>query len=127
MTCNLGKPHGYLLQHCRSTRLPLWRDELTEILRMSTDTQLRCHLACHGLHLHQVGGDCIARLSLSGSPSSTAMSKTMKAVKVVGINHAEVQEVAVPEPQDLEVLVKIQATALNPIDWYGVARSVLLT
>lgn len=44
-------------------------------------------------------------------------SKTMNAVKIVGIDHAEVQEVPIPEPQSHEVLVKIRCVALNPVDW----------
>lgn len=43
--------------------------------------------------------------------------KTMKAVKVVGADHAEIQNVPVPQPQDHEVLVKVHCVALNPLDW----------
>lgn len=44
-------------------------------------------------------------------------SKTMKAVKVLGINHAEVQDVPLPELQAHEILVKVHCVALNPLDW----------
>lgn len=49
--------------------------------------------------------------------SSTMAQKTMKAIKVLGINDAKIQDVPVPEPQSHEVLVKVSAVAINPIDW----------
>lgn len=44
--------------------------------------------------------------------------KTMKAVKVLGLNKAEIQDVPVPEARDNQVLVKVSCTAINPLDWY---------
>lgn len=55
----------------------------------------------------------------------TMVPKTMKAVKVVGADHAEVQEVPVPELQGHEVLVKISVVALNPVDWQVVRTPIL--
>jgi NADPH:quinone reductase-like Zn-dependent oxidoreductase len=44
---------------------------------------------------------------------------TMKALKVVSAGKAEVQEVPVPKLRDDYVLVKVNAVALNPTDWYA--------
>jgi NADPH:quinone reductase-like Zn-dependent oxidoreductase len=43
----------------------------------------------------------------------------MKALKVVSAGKAEVQEVYVPKLRDDYVLVKVNAVALNPTDWYA--------
>ena len=42
----------------------------------------------------------------------------MKAVKILGADKAEIQDVPIPEPGENEVLVKVGHVALNPIDWY---------
>ena len=42
----------------------------------------------------------------------------MKAVKILGADKAEIQDVPIPEPGENEVLVKVGYVALNPIDWY---------
>lgn len=41
----------------------------------------------------------------------------MKAIKVVKLGHAEVQEVAIPTIYPDYILVKVEAVALNPADW----------
>jgi NADPH:quinone reductase-like Zn-dependent oxidoreductase len=41
----------------------------------------------------------------------------MKAIKVVNLCHAEIQEVAKPSIYPDYVLVKVKAVALNPADW----------
>ena len=41
----------------------------------------------------------------------------MKAIKVVELGFAEVQEVAIPTTYPDYVLVKVEAVALNPADW----------
>jgi NADPH:quinone reductase-like Zn-dependent oxidoreductase len=48
------------------------------------------------------------------------LPKTMKAIKNVGVGKAEIQEVSVPKMRDDYVLVKVNAVALNPTDWYVV-------
>lgn len=47
----------------------------------------------------------------------TELSRTMKAIKVVGIGKAEVQDVPLPKMRDDYILVKVHAVALNPTDW----------
>lgn len=42
----------------------------------------------------------------------------MKAIKVVGYQKAEIQDVPVPKLRDDYVLVKVKSVALNPTDWY---------
>ena len=49
----------------------------------------------------------------------------MKAIKVVGPGKAEIQEVPVPKLRDDYILVKVNAVALNPTDWYGIFREPL--
>jgi NADPH:quinone reductase-like Zn-dependent oxidoreductase len=41
----------------------------------------------------------------------------MKAIKVVKLGHAQVQEVVIPRICPDYVLVKVEAVALNPADW----------
>ena len=47
----------------------------------------------------------------------TELPRAMKAIKVVDIGKAEVQEVPLPKMRDDYVLVKVHAVALNPTDW----------
>lgn len=47
-----------------------------------------------------------------------AMPQTMKAIKVVELGKAEVQDVAVPQVKDDWILVKTKYVALNPTDWW---------
>jgi NADPH:quinone reductase-like Zn-dependent oxidoreductase len=47
----------------------------------------------------------------------TELSQTMKAIKVVDIGKAEVQDVPLPKMRDDYVLVQVHAVALNPTDW----------
>jgi NADPH:quinone reductase-like Zn-dependent oxidoreductase len=47
----------------------------------------------------------------------TELPRTMKAIKVVGIGKAEVQDVPLPKMRDDYILVKVHAVALNPTDW----------
>lgn len=42
----------------------------------------------------------------------------MKALKCTGVEQAEVQSVPLPELRDTYVLVKVNAVALNPTDWF---------
>jgi NADPH:quinone reductase-like Zn-dependent oxidoreductase len=42
---------------------------------------------------------------------------TMKALKLVDVGKAEVQDVPLPKLRDTYVLVKVKAVALNPSDW----------
>ena len=41
----------------------------------------------------------------------------MKAIKVVHLGHAEVQEVPIPSIYPDYILVKVESVALNPADW----------
>jgi NADPH:quinone reductase-like Zn-dependent oxidoreductase len=41
----------------------------------------------------------------------------MKAIKVLKLGHAEVQEVAIPRIYPDYILVRVEAVALNPADW----------
>jgi NADPH:quinone reductase-like Zn-dependent oxidoreductase len=41
----------------------------------------------------------------------------MKAIKVVKLGHAGIQEVTIPNIYPDYVLVKVEAVALNPADW----------
>lgn len=43
---------------------------------------------------------------------------TMKALKIVDGNKAELREVPLPKLRDDYVLCKVTAVALNPTDWY---------
>ena len=43
---------------------------------------------------------------------------TMKAIKTVEGHKAELQDVPLPKLRDDYVLVKVNAVALNPTDWY---------
>lgn len=49
--------------------------------------------------------------------SMSELPRTMKAIKVVGIDKAEVQDVPLPKMRDDYILVKVHAVALNPTDW----------
>lgn len=60
----------------------------------------------------------IAAVVLASQRSSMAqLPRTMKAIKIVGIGEAEVQDVPLPEMRDDYILVKVHAVALNPTDW----------
>ena len=41
----------------------------------------------------------------------------MKAIKVVGLKEAEIQEVPLPKLRDDYVLCKVNQVAVNPTDW----------
>jgi NADPH:quinone reductase-like Zn-dependent oxidoreductase len=45
-------------------------------------------------------------------------SKTMQAIKIVSVGKAEIQTVPLPELLDHYILVKVNAVAINPTDWY---------
>ena len=45
----------------------------------------------------------------------------MKAIKIVALGKADIQDVPVPEPKDHYVQVKVSAIALNPTDWWVVS------
>jgi len=45
--------------------------------------------------------------------------ETMKAIKIVSAGKAEIQTVSLPELQDHYILVKVNAVAINPTDWYA--------
>lgn len=47
------------------------------------------------------------------------LPKTMKAIKVVDVGNAQIQDVPLPQLRDDYVLVKVHAVALNPTDWYA--------
>jgi hypothetical protein len=50
-------------------------------------------------------------------PSMSDLPRTMKAIKVVGIGKAEVQDVPLPKMREDYILVKIHAVTLNSTDW----------
>jgi NADPH:quinone reductase-like Zn-dependent oxidoreductase len=43
----------------------------------------------------------------------------MQAIKIVSVGSAEIQTVPLPDLQDQYILVKVNAVAINPTDWYG--------
>lgn len=45
-------------------------------------------------------------------------SETMQAIKIASVGKAEIQTVPLPELLDHYVLVKVNAVAINPTDWY---------
>jgi NADPH:quinone reductase-like Zn-dependent oxidoreductase len=45
-------------------------------------------------------------------------SETMQAIKIVSVGKAEIQTVPLPKLLDHYVLVKVNAVAINPTDWY---------
>ncbi|MCJ1434762.1 hypothetical protein MMC27_004132 [Xylographa pallens] len=49
--------------------------------------------------------------------TTTTMTKTMRAIKVVGLKEAEIQEVPLPKLRDDYVLCKVNQMAVNPTDW----------
>lgn len=60
----------------------------------------------------------IAAVALASQRFSMAeLPRTMKAIKIVGIGKAEVQDVPLPRMRDDYILVKVHAVALNPTDW----------
>lgn len=52
------------------------------------------------------------------SKSINMASETMQAIKIVSVGKAEIQTVPLPELLDHYVLVKVNAVAINPTDWY---------
>lgn len=48
----------------------------------------------------------------------------MKAIKIVSAGKAEIQDVAQPELLEDRVLVKVNAVALNPTDWWVAKTSI---
>lgn len=60
----------------------------------------------------------IAAVVLASQQFSMAeLPRTMKAIKIVGVGKAEVQDVFLPRMRDDYILVKVHAVALNPTDW----------
>lgn len=47
--------------------------------------------------------------------------ETMQAIKIVSVGNAEIQTVPLPKLRDNYILVKVQAVAINPTDWYVVS------
>ena len=45
--------------------------------------------------------------------------QSMQAIKIVSVGKAEIQTVPLPKLLDHYILVKVNAVAINPTDWYG--------
>lgn len=45
--------------------------------------------------------------------------ENMQAIKIVSVGKAEIQTTTLPELRDHFILVKVNAVAINPTDWYG--------
>ena len=44
--------------------------------------------------------------------------ENMQAIKIVSVGNAEIQTAPLPESRDHFILVKVNAVAINPTDWY---------
>lgn len=44
--------------------------------------------------------------------------ESMQAIKIVSAGNAEIQTAPLPELRDHFILVKVNAVAINPTDWY---------
>ena len=44
--------------------------------------------------------------------------QSMQAIKIVSVGKAEIQTVPLPKLLDHYILVKVNAVAINPTDWY---------
>jgi NADPH:quinone reductase-like Zn-dependent oxidoreductase len=45
--------------------------------------------------------------------------ENMQAIKIVSAGNAEIQTAPLPELRDHFILVKVNAVAINPTDWYS--------